>query len=455
MTVTEGMDPEVIRRIAADLKGSAKRADDVWQTGSSLLKTLTGAWEGADLEQFSAGWDLAGPRLAEAAAQLKAAAEALIGEAEQQEGTSSAAGGGNPFAGARAPGHATASGPLDALIGGVKDGFRKVANVWDDVTGKAGRWLDEHGAAVRKFLGEHVNLLRGFQKVANVVGPALMAAGGLVMAAGVFTGPGELALGPIGGALMTAGGWVWGAGDLAGTAADWGEGTIDGQGVVKQAAATVALSAIPLGLGKLGKLGIKLGKHGDDVVEEVGQHADDGAKGGARAGEEVGTPPKGSQVDLDKDVPGWAHPKKEIDRTGPDGDLYPDDYRPTGTKSEQEFYDQYWDKDNNSWRYPPDDGFAGPRVPAQAEKGDIIDRFGLPSGEYASPAGTPFDQRAIPPSSVNYEYHQYRVLKPLDGVDEGQVAPWFEQPGGGTQYKFPKDRPLQWYVTNEYLEKIR
>ncbi|OLT17209.1 hypothetical protein BJF80_03285 [Serinicoccus sp. CUA-874] len=147
-------------------------------------------------------------------------------------------------------------------------------------------------------------------------------------------------------------------------------------------------------------------------------------------------------------------PKEGLDRTGPDGDLYPSGYRRYGNLSVRQFYDKYIDTDTGEWIYPPHDGFDGPRIPSTLEPGDIIDRFGFDSGEYAAPDRTAFDARAMPPSSTNFSYGRYRVLKPLDGVLEGRTAAWFEQPGGGTQYKFPEGRGLKWYLDNGYLEKV-
>lgn len=89
----------------------------------------------------------------------------------------------------------------------------------------------------------------------------------------------------------------------------------------------------------------------------------------------------------------------------------------------------------------------------------MIDRLGPPSGDYAAPDGTPFDQRALPPSWANFEingnleYHRYRVVRPLPSdVVEGTAAPWFEQPGGGMQYYFPNG--IQWYIDHGYLEPV-
>lgn len=163
-----------------------------------------------------------------------------------------------------------------------------------------------------------------------------------------------------------------------------------------------------------------------------------------------------NRVDLDS-VPDWAD-GRPMPTSGAGADLYPDDLRRYGDLDRQQFYDRYWDPDRGSWNYPDadagyPDGFDGPVAPNQLGEGDVIDRFGRPGGEYASPAGTPFPDRALPPSSIGAGYHQYEVLRPLpEGVTEGRIAPWFEQPGGGVQYKF--DRSIEWYETNGYLRKI-
>ncbi|WP_127573112.1 TNT domain-containing protein [Georgenia faecalis] len=162
----------------------------------------------------------------------------------------------------------------------------------------------------------------------------------------------------------------------------------------------------------------------------------------------------GGHVPLD-DLPGWTD-GKDVPRTGPDADLYPDGLQRYGPLDRQEFYDRYWDPADGasgSWRYPADEGFAAPPRPNTIEPGDVLDRLGRPGGSYASPEGTPYAERALPPSSVGADYHRYEVLRPLpDTVTEGPIAPWFEQPGGGLQYKF--DETIDWYIEHGYLRKI-
>ena len=99
-----------------------------------------------------------------------------------------------------------------------------------------------------------------------------------------------------------------------------------------------------------------------------------------------------------------------------------------------------------------------------------IDRFGNPTGGFLAPAGTPFSQRALPPQNLDSpggtpvsNYHVYCVMKAFD-VDAGPIAPWFGQPGRGTQYvlraNYAPFTPSGNYLTvqdllaNGYLEEI-
>ena len=62
-----------------------------------------------------------------------------------------------------------------------------------------------------------------------------------------------------------------------------------------------------------------------------------------------------------------------------------------------------------------------------------LDRYGPDSGNFLSPAGTPYWQRSLPPDTNPNDYHVYEVIKPLP-VQSGQIAAWFGQPGGGVQH---------------------
>lgn len=64
----------------------------------------------------------------------------------------------------------------------------------------------------------------------------------------------------------------------------------------------------------------------------------------------------------------------------------------------------------------------------------MIDRIGSDTtGKYFSPLGSSFESRSLPPFMKNQPYTEYKVMKSFN-IYSGKVAPWFDQPGGGTQY---------------------
>ncbi len=79
-----------------------------------------------------------------------------------------------------------------------------------------------------------------------------------------------------------------------------------------------------------------------------------------------------------------------------------------------------------------------------ATAGRKLELFGNPGipgtgGTFLAPAGTPYRQIAIPPSNLDtfssdfpFNYHLYVVCKDFQS-EEGRIAPWFQQPGGGIQ----------------------
>ncbi len=97
---------------------------------------------------------------------------------------------------------------------------------------------------------------------------------------------------------------------------------------------------------------------------------------------------------------------------------------------------RYVPKPGEKLIWPDNKGFDGAPKATTLEPGTRIDRFGPETGQYTSPAGTPLPQRALPPGSESRPLHTYEVLKPIE-VEGGKIAPWFGQPGGGTQYLMP------------------
>jgi hypothetical protein len=155
-----------------------------------------------------------------------------------------------------------------------------------------------------------------------------------------------------------------------------------------------------------------------------------------------------------------------IDHARPGGNLIPEGYDRFGGLSEDEFLAKHWDPDTlnewdgsrGNWRYPAREGFDGPsREVTDLPTGFRFDRFGGEGGEYVSPTGTPFEQRALPPDSLGKPYKNYELAKPFDAESGyprvGKVARAFEQPGGGIQLKLP--RSVQWLRENHYLREVQ
>ena len=95
--------------------------------------------------------------------------------------------------------------------------------------------------------------------------------------------------------------------------------------------------------------------------------------------------------------------------------------------------------------YPGTNGFTNGKYTIETmHPGTIIDRYGSNgNGQYFSPVGTSYGERALPPFMETQPYTQYEILKPFDvqsgtvapfEVKTGSIASWFDQPGGGIQY---------------------
>ncbi len=129
--------------------------------------------------------------------------------------------------------------------------------------------------------------------------------------------------------------------------------------------------------------------------------------------------------------------------TSPDGRLfYPDDTLPTKPYA------------------VPGTVFPDANLPA----GTVLSRFGNPTGAYLAPEGTPFAELSLPPHSALNPYNEYFVkdptlLPPGYHIEQSQVAPWFHQPGGGTQYRVigpnGKDAPVDALLDSGYLGDVR
>ncbi|KAI8866262.1 hypothetical protein GQ42DRAFT_128450 [Ramicandelaber brevisporus] len=151
-------------------------------------------------------------------------------------------------------------------------------------------------------------------------------------------------------------------------------------------------------------------------------------------------------------------------------------YKRFGMLDKTAFLAKYYDASasggKGGWKYPPFEGFvvAFDGKPVKSikvlRKGEKVDRFGHEYGSYLTPAGTSYTQRALSPAglnnmdSVNCGYRVYEVKKEFS-VEAGKIAPWFEQSGGGMQYKLvasqvngaPEKLNVIWLVNNGYLDR--
>ncbi len=86
--------------------------------------------------------------------------------------------------------------------------------------------------------------------------------------------------------------------------------------------------------------------------------------------------------------------------------------------------------------YPENDGFLGNQKTIMLQPGQQIDRYGVITGRYFSPAGTPLQMRSLPPNFNTSYYNRFQVVNPFP-VQSGTITPFFNQPGMGTQYFSP------------------
>jgi len=102
--------------------------------------------------------------------------------------------------------------------------------------------------------------------------------------------------------------------------------------------------------------------------------------------------------------------------------------------------DARWRNPDGSIRWPPNQGFDGEPVVETLKPCTLIDRYGPLRGRFTAPKGTSIPQRSLAPGTVEEGYHLLEVVKPLR-VRAGKIAPWFDQPGGGIQYRLERSVP--------------
>ncbi|SRR5213594_3772292 len=104
--------------------------------------------------------------------------------------------------------------------------------------------------------------------------------------------------------------------------------------------------------------------------------------------------------------------------------------------------------------YPPNSGFAGASGEATLVPGTIVDRYGGTGGRYLSPQGTPPWARSLQFGAETRSLNAYEVVRPID-VNAGTVAPWFNQPGGGVQFKLGTGTTVQDLINSGHLRPLQ
>ncbi|MCE9687211.1 glycohydrolase toxin TNT-related protein [Shewanella sp. AS16] len=130
------------------------------------------------------------------------------------------------------------------------------------------------------------------------------------------------------------------------------------------------------------------------------------------------------------------------------------DAQPVGTPYKLDANGRWHDKTGKfcAFSWPSHDGFATSFGKALADSvtlapGTKLDRYGgyfgangefKDTGRYFADEGIEFEKRALPPKSKAFSPHTFEVIESFD-VLSGPIAPWFGEPGGGTQYFVPEE----------------
>ena len=89
-------------------------------------------------------------------------------------------------------------------------------------------------------------------------------------------------------------------------------------------------------------------------------------------------------------------------------------------------------------------------------QGTELVRYGANTGHFTTTWGTPYEKLSLPYFEDSMEFHKYLVI--ADNVtvecivEEGIVAPGFDQPGGGIQYYHEKN--INQCLKNGELEEV-
>ncbi|ECB9828304.1 DUF4237 domain-containing protein [Listeria monocytogenes] len=183
-------------------------------------------------------------------------------------------------------------------------------------------------------------------------------------------------------------------------------------------------------------------------LKDIMQNMDNlNVKGGGKAGIIEGAENSGKYLD-DIEIPDnmkkWDYP--------PSKELF---------KKYEEVYKnpKYYNQETGAINWPPDDGFVtGSQEVQNLSPGMRIDRYGTPDGSFLAPESDSFASRALAPHSENAPYYVYEVIDDFD-ITSGEIAPWFNQPGGGTQFiKYHSNGEpytIEELIENEFIKQIK
>jgi hypothetical protein len=276
----------------------------------------------------------------------------------------------------------------------------------------------------------------------------------------VFLGDSHMASDLVDGLVDWFGSHTWDA-HAYWTGAQWGTGTVTVVGVVAMVAGVTALTAgldIPVVIagvsGVLGWSTTALGETGAAIAGGLSGTAMlallDKVNGGdiTRYGDNA----RQSQLN-DAD-------RKKLDQW---------EYRPSDENylANKATYDnpKYYDQQTGEWRPPANRGAQAGTVKEgiHLPEGTMLGRYGEESGGFFAPKGTPPEQLSLPPSTdvSSANLHYYRVTETGAqemGVTQSKAAPWFDQPGGGTQYYIPngeKELTIKKMLDEGWIKEVK
>lgn len=196
--------------------------------------------------------------------------------------------------------------------------------------------------------------------------------------------------------------------------------------------------------------------HGDDAVTIIGKYGDDAVdrlKQGKTPDEiekELGESSKTISQEERNKISSWIYT--------PSDELY--------LKYKDVFDNpKYFDQVTGEIHWPDNDGFKNTPMDEVLQPGTRIDRYGdNGNAQFFSPNGTPWSQRSLPPGSEDKKFISLEVLKEIP-CSSGEIAPWFNQPGGGIQYYTNiqiesltgemVDATLENLIINKYVKVIK